>query len=185
MSKEEKIGTLDLVKVDKARITKVIEIYYHWKDLNTEIQTFSGSRGINFPSELSEYMVAYVLGIHINKNGSGDAIDISDPNHPIVYEIKGSSANELSAPSSFSPSEEFDELIFARLEKKDDILKIYKTGINSTALGDIKVNATQTVKDQQKGKRRPRLSIYNTIIKPLGLEPDYLFDIRNKKIITK
>lgn len=64
MSKVEKIGTLDLVKVDKARITKVIEIYYHWKDLNTEIQTFSGSRGINFPSELSEYMVAYVLGIH-------------------------------------------------------------------------------------------------------------------------
>lgn len=63
MSKIEKIKEMDLVSVDNARIKQVIDTYFHWKQLDAEIKTLSGTRGINFPSELSEYMACYALGL--------------------------------------------------------------------------------------------------------------------------
>jgi len=128
MSKIENIKAMDLVSVDNARIKQVIDTYFHWKQLDAEIKTLSGTRGINFPSELSEYMACYALDLLVNKEGSnGDAVDMSDPDHPLVIEIKGSSAEQTSAPNSFSPSEHFDDLVYVRLEKYDDLLKIYRT----------------------------------------------------------
>lgn len=186
MSKIEKIKAMDLVSVDNARIKQVIDTYFHWKQLDAEIKTLSGTRGINFPSELSEYMACYVLNLLVNKDGSnGDAVDMSDPEHPLIIEIKGSSAEQTSAPNSFSPSEHFDDLVFVRLEKYDDLLKIYRTGIDSEKLKDIKVSATQTVADQQAQGRRPRFSIQQKIVEEIGLEPDAIFYIRDKKIERK
>ena len=183
MSNSEKVEKMDLVKVDSQRIKTVIDTYYHWKQLDAEIKTLSGTRGINFPSELSEYMACYALDLMVNKEGSnGDAVDMSDPQNPLIIEIKGSSADETSAPNSFSPSEHFDDLVFVRLEKYDDLLKIYRLGINSEELKKIKVSKTQTVEDQQKQGRRPRFSIQDKIVKEQGLEPDAIFYIREKKI---
>lgn len=182
----ERIEKMELVKVDAARIKQVVDTYFHWKILDAEIKTLSGTRGINFPSELSEYMACYALNILVNKKGSeGDAVDMSDPKNPLIIEIKGSSAEKTSAPNSFSPSEHFDDLVFVRLEKYDDILKIYRTGINSEKLKGIKVNATQTVEDQQKQGRRPRFSIQKEIIEEFNLEPDVIFNIRDKTIKRK
>ncbi len=182
----ERIAKMDLVQVDAARIKQVIDTYFHWKQLDAEIKTLSGTRGINFPSELSEYMACYALGLYVNKKGSeGDAVDLTNPNNPLIIEIKGSSADETSAPSSFSPSEHFDDLVFARLEKFDDILKVYRTGISSDDLKRIEVSATQTVADQQAQGRRPRFSIQQKIIDKNGLEPDVIFYIRDKKIEKK
>lgn len=183
MSNSEKVEKMELVKVDSQRIKTVIDTYYHWKQLDAEIKTLSGTRGINFPSELSEYMACYALDLMVNKEGSnGDAVDMSDPQNPLIIEIKGSSADETSAPNSFSPSEHFDDLVFVRLEKYDDLLKIYRLGINSEELKKIKVSKTQTVEDQQKQGRRPRFSIQDKIVKEQGLEPDAIFYIREKKI---
>ena len=179
----ERLEKMELVKVDAARIKQVVDTYFHWKQLDAEIKTLSGTRGINFPSELSEYMACYALGLMVNKKGSeGDAVDIRNPENPLIIEIKGSSADETSAPNSFSPSEHFDYLVFARLEKYDDILKVYRTGISSEALKDIKVSATQTVADQQAQGRRPRFSIQQKIIDVYNLQPDAIFYIRDKKI---
>lgn len=186
MSNIERIEKMELVSVDSQRIKTVIDTYFHWKTLDSEIKTLSGTRGINFPSELSEYMACYALGLKVNKQGSeGDAVDDSDPDNPLIIEIKGSSADETSAPNSFSPSENFDELVFVRLEKYYDMLKIYRTGINSETLKDIQVSRTQTVEDQQKQGRRPRFSIQQKIIEAQGLEPDAIFYIREKKIERK
>lgn len=186
MSNIEKVEKMELVKVDSQRIKTVIDTYYHWKQLDSEIRTLSGTRGINFPSEISEYMACYALDIHVNKEGSnGDAVDMSDPENPKIIEIKGSSADETSAPNSFSPSEHFDDLVFVRLEKYDDVLKIYRLGIDSEDLKKIKVSKTQTVEDQQKQGRRPRFSIQDKIVTEMGLEPDAIFYIREKKIEKK
>lgn len=179
----EKIEKMELVKVDAARIKQVVDTYFHWKQLDAEIKTLSGTRGINFPSELSEYMACYTLNLLVNKKGcEGDAVDISDPDNPLIIEIKGSSADNTSAPNSFSPSENFDDLVFARLEKYDDVLKVYRTGISSESLKNIKVSSTQTVGDQQAQGRRPRFSIQQKIIDEYKLEPDAIFYIRDKKI---
>lgn len=180
---QEKIEKMELVKVDSQRIKTVIDTYFHWKQLDAEIKTLSGTRGINFPSEISEYMAAYALDFFVNKNSSGgDAVDYDDKGKPIIIEIKGCSADEDSAPNSFSPSEHFDELVFARLDKYNDLLRLYRLGINSTELGKIKVNSTQTVEDQQKESRRPRFSIQEKIIVPNNLKPDAIFHIREKTI---
>lgn len=182
----QRIEDMTLVSVDSQRIKTVIDTYFHWKQLDAEIKTLSGTRGINFPSELSEYMACYALNILVNKEGSnGDAVDMTDPKHPKIIEIKGSSAEETSAPNSFSPSEHFDELVFVRLEKYDDLLKIYRTGINSEKLKEIKVSKTQTVADQQREGRRPRFSIQQKIIDFYNLKPDVIFHIRDRKIEKK
>ena len=179
----ERIEKMELVKVDAARIKQVVDTYFHWKTLDAEIKTLSGTRGINFPSELSEYMACYALDLLVNKKGSeGDAVDMSNVDTPLIIEIKGSSADKTSAPNSFSPTEHFDDLVFVRLEKYDDILKVYRTGINSEKLKEIKVNARETVEDQQKQSRRPRFSIQEKIIEEYNLEPDVIFYIREKKI---
>lgn len=179
----ERIEKMELVNVDSQRIKTVIDIYYHWKQLDAEIRTLSGTRGINFPSEISEYLTCYALGLMVNKEGSnGDAVDMTNPTKPQIIEIKGSSAEESSAPSSFSPTEHFDELVFARLDKNADTLKIYRLGINSNDLKQIKVSKTQTVGDQQRQGRRPRFSIQDKIVDKLGLKPNVIFYIREKKI---
>lgn len=183
MNNIEKVKKMELVEVDSQRINTVIDTYFHWKQLDAEIRTLSGTRGINFPSELSEYLACYALGLHVNKKGSqGDAVDMSDPDKPLIIEIKGSSADKTSAPNSFSPSENFDDLVFVRLEKYDDILKIYRLGINSEDLKKIKVNNEQTVEDQQKQGRRPRFSIQDKIVTEQNLQPDLIFNIRTRQI---
>lgn len=178
----KKIEDMDLVAVDAARIKEVIRIYFHWKTLDTEIKTLSSSRGINFPSEISEYMTCYVLGYYINKSSGGDAIDLTNPEKHRIIEIKGSSAEKQSAPNSFSPNENYDELIFSRLDKDNDILKIYCTGMSSEDIKKIKVNKNETVEDQQKQGRRPRFSIMDKLIEPNDLKPNYIFHIIEKEI---
>lgn len=179
----ERIEKMELVSVDSQRINTVIDIYYHWKQLDAEIRTLSGTRGINFPSEISEYLACYALGLMVNKDKTnGDAVDVSNPQHPQIIEIKGSSAEESSAPNSFSPTEHFDDLVFVRLDKYNDILKIYRLGINSNELKEIKVSSTQTVGDQQRQGRRPRFSIQDKIVAANNLKPDAIFYIRERKI---
>jgi len=180
MNKTKKIPREQLVEVDMARINSVIDAYFYWEKLNIKIKTISGSRGINFPSELSEYMACYALGLIVNKGKThGDAVD---PKNKKIIEIKGSSADSEDAPNSFSPDENFDDLVYVRLIKKEDCLKIYRTGINSNELKSIKVSKTQTVGDQQKQKRRPRFSIQRKIVEDRHLEPDATFYIRDRTI---
>ena len=47
------------------------------------------------------------------------------------------------------------------------------------------VNKNATVADQQAQGRRPRFSIHQKIVEELGLEPDVIFYIRDKKIERK
>lgn len=173
-----KIDPLDLVEIDALRIRNTCQIYQHWKTLYTELQTLS-TRGCSFPGELSENFACYALGYKLNKGSGGDAYDEKTGR---VIEMKGSGADKDDL-SSFSPSEEFDELVFCKVDKEEDCLYIYCTGISSEELKKIKVNKNETVEDQQKQGRRPRFSVMQKIIRPMGMTPDYKFDILNKEVI--
>lgn len=178
MPASRKIEGMDLVTIDTLRINKTIDAYFHWKQLDMEIRTLS-TRGINFPSEISENLACYALGYMLNKASGGDAYD---PASDRIIEMKGSSADADSAPSSFSPSELFDELVFIKLDKFDDCIYIYNTGVDSNELKQIKVNANETVLDKQNKGQRPRFSIMDKIISAKGLTPDVKFDLRNKTV---
>lgn len=167
---------LDLVKVDKARFYDAVEMYFLWKELDQRIRT-SATRGINFPETISEALACYALGFTWNKGTGGDAVDGNR-----IIEFKACSNWDLDT-TSFSPSEEFDRLYFLRLDKRNDVLYIYDTGLDSDGLKQIKVNKTETLEDQQKSGRRPRFSVINFIIKPNGIEPVKKVLIREKKVI--
>lgn len=164
---------LDLVTVDKARFYDAVEIYFLWKELDQRIRT-SATRGINFPETISEAMACYALGFQWNKGSGGDAINGDE-----IVEFKATSNWGLDT-SSFSPSEKFDKLYFLRLDKKNDELYIYDTGMNSNELKKIKVNKNETFAQpgQQASGRRPRFSIINFIIEPKGLSAIAKVDIR-------
>lgn len=175
MAKGKKIPKISLIEVDDDRIKKTVDIYFHWKDLDTEIRTLS-TRGVIFPSELSENFVCYACNLKLNKGSAGDAIDEKTNR---VYEIKGASSLNNDDLSSFSPTEKFDELIFAKLNRNEDKLYIYFTGIDSNELKKIKVNKTETLEDKQKKGNRPRFSIIKKIINVKDIKPMYIFNIRD------
>lgn len=170
-----KIEEVNLVKIDTMRVRKSIDIYFHWKQLDAEIRAIS-TRGINFPSEISETLACYACDYLWNKGSGGDAYD---PAKDSIIEMKASSST---GPSSFSPQESFDELIFIDLDRNDDVIYIYKTGINSDELKKIKVNSKETVADKQAKGQRPRFNIKAMIIEPHGIKPCLKFDLRNKEV---
>lgn len=169
--------SLDLVIVDDARFNDAVEMYFLWKELDTRIRS-AATRGVNFPETISEALCCYVMGFKWNKGSGGDAIDETTNR---IIEMKATSNWNLDT-TSFSPSEQFDDLFFLRLDKRNDVLHIYDTKINSDKLKKIKVNKTETLEQQQAAGRRPRFSVINFIIEPEGLTPVAKLNLRTLKI---
>lgn len=170
------MAKIDTVEIDVARINETCRLYFLWKDLNTGLRSVV-TRGINFPEAISEPIVCYSLDLLWNKGSFGDARTRDGK----VVEIKACSNFDRDL-TSFSPKMEFDVLIFLRLDQTNNLAYIYDVNLNATTLGDIQVNATQTLRDQQEQGRRPRFSIINKIIIPQALEPTAIFDIRTIKV---
>lgn len=177
--KMPKMNMTDLVKIDKSRFNDAVRAYFLWKELNALIKN-SHTRGINLHEAISEPLVCKAKGYLLNKGSGGDAYDVDRDR---VIEIKGSS-NYDKDTTSFSPSEEFDELHFVRLNQREDKFYLYDLGMNSELLKKVKVNKTQTLEDQQRQGRRPRFSIIKLIIEENGIEPYAVVDMREKKIQT-
>ncbi len=173
------MSDLDLVVVDKARFLDAVDMYFLWKELDQRIRS-SATRGINFPETISEALCCYAMDFRWNKGSSGDAVNVSNGQHRII-EIKATSNWNLDT-TSFSPKEEFDDLFFLRLDKRNDKLYIYDTGVNSERLKQIKVNQSETLGEQQLAGRRPRFSVIKFIIEPGDIQPVAVVDIREKKI---
>ncbi|MDV2581579.1 Bsp6I family type II restriction endonuclease [Alkalibacillus haloalkaliphilus] len=164
--------------IDKSRFKDAVRAYWLWKELNSIIKN-SHNRGINFPETISETMFCYALGFELNRGTGGDA---RDPKTDSIIEVKASS-NWDRDTSSFSPSEEFDNLYFVRLDQRNDIISFYDLNLNSNQLKGIKVSQKQTVEDQQKQGRRPRFGVIKKVIEPSNLKPVCSIDIRKEKII--
>lgn len=174
---KRKITMPEYIPVTKSLMTSAIKIYSTWKKLDGQIDAIS-TRGINFPGELSELFACYALQLKWKKGGQGDAYD---PKKERIIEVKGS-ASYKDDLSSFSPSETFAELIFVKVDKDNDKAYIYETGIDSTELKKIYVNASETVGDHQAAGKRPRFSVERKIIRANGLKPTYELDIIAKAV---
>ncbi|CAD7288270.1 Bsp6I family type II restriction endonuclease [Campylobacter suis] len=162
---------LDFITIDDARFLEVCRLYFLYKDLNNGIKSVS-SRGLNLPETISEPMSCYALGYKWNKGTKGG--DATDENGSLI-EIKATS-NFDDDLSSFSPNTKFDKLIFFRLKYDKNEAYIYDLGLNSDAFVNLSVNKTQTVKDQQKLGRRPRLSLIS-YINQNNIQPVAIIDI--------
>lgn len=170
------MAKIDLVEIDAARINDVCDSYFKWKDLNNSLKNYV-SRGINFPETISEPMGCYALNLLWNKGSAGDAQDRNGRK----IEMKATS-NFDSDLTSFGPKCDFDDLVFLRLDYPNNKLYIYDTGINSEELKLLPANQRETVGEQQAQKRRPHISIIDTVINARGLEPTCIFNIRRAEV---
>jgi len=149
----------------------ILESYKSWKILNINMSAFA-SRSINFPEAISESLCCYKLGyIWHNKANIKTTGDATGPQNKLV-EIKATSVF-TSDLTSFSPDTHFDILIFARLKLSEDKLYIYNMNMNYSQFQNIQINRKETVFDQQKQGKRPRLSLIKLInekcIKPIDI----------------
>lgn len=170
------MAKVELVEIDNARINDVCDSYFKWKDLNTSLSNYI-SRGINFPDVISEPMGCYSLDLLWNKGSGGDA----QSRDGLKIEMKACSNFNMDL-SSFGPKCDFDILVFLRLNYEENKLYIYNTGVSSDELKKLPANKTQTVGEQQAQKRRPHISIIESIINAKGLQPTCVFNIRKAEI---
>lgn len=155
------------------------------KNCNKEIKDIKKIRQPNFPESISEYIVKRFYENNINKNITfGKTGDLICDNNKI--EVK---AFTSSGPSSFGPTEEWNELIFLdaiNFDKKEFI--IYKINLSNTSKiwKELAINKKETFHDQCIMKRRPRISFHD-IKKQLGKEINCIFNgsiyLENDKII--
>lgn len=146
--------------------------YQSWKSLNKIISGEMDSRKVNLPEAISENIACYALKYERNMDRTGDARDISGN----LIEIKAT-ANFNSDLSSFSPDTHFDKLIFVRLNVDEDKAYIYDLGLNGNQFSKLSVNKNETVADQQKQNRRPRLSLIK-YIDDNNLKPTKILDLK-------
>ena len=147
-------------------------IYKNWRNLCTDLQGIN-ARGINLPEGLSEgafCLEMNTLRVDSSINGANSSFDAYDLNRNKRIQIKACSV--IPDLTSFGPSSVWDEIYFCdfcRQKSWDGSFDIYL--INNDDIYNHSVNATQTLRDQQKLGRRPRFSIYKGIIQENNLQP--------------
>lgn len=164
-------------EITKNTFHQACDAYMKRKELNSCLKEIDpNAREVNLHEAISETMVCYALDFKRNSGKAGDATD-KDGN---LIEIKATSKHDDDL-SSFSPDTKFNKLFFLRLDPEKDIAEIYDMQKDHISFGELKVNKTQTVSDQQDEGKRPRLSLVKEIEKQ-GLKPCCVIDIAKKTI---
>mgnify|MGYP000961868958 CR=1 FL=1 len=153
------------------------------KHIETLKQKYKHFRMPNFPDEISENIVKFIIQ---NKTGltpmwrscSGD---LEHNNRKVEVKCFTSLG-----PSSFGPTERWDEIYF--LDATDYMkknFKCYKVNMSNVEFGNIHINRTQLYSDQCSQGRRPRIS-FGLIYKQLEKEKvEIIFDANMDKITDR
>ena len=164
--------SLELMAFTEHDKTEWKKLFDKWKQLKLGLRSYE-SRVPNFPEGLSEIAFCLYSGskrfISL-KGGANSSFD--------TYNTETSRAEQINASSvgsdltSFGPNSRWDDIYFLDFYnegKLDGSFNVYK--IPNEMIYNMKVNATQTMKDQQELGRRPRFSITEKIIQQQGIEP--------------
>ncbi|MFA6130740.1 MAG: Bsp6I family type II restriction endonuclease [Patescibacteria group bacterium] len=163
---------LELMTFSKSDGKKWKKVFDSWRELKMSMRDYQ-SREPNLPEGLSE--VAFCLW-----SGSGRYLSVDHLSNKSfdTFNLKTRRAEQIKASSieydltSFGPKSKWDDLYFLDFYnegKVDGRFDIYK--ISSDLIYKHKVNKTQTLKDQQGEKRRPRFSIKKDIVIPNKIKP--------------
>ncbi|KZX11135.1 Bsp6I family type II restriction endonuclease [Methanobrevibacter curvatus] len=147
-------------------------IYENWRTLCEDLGKIR-SRIVNIPEGLSEgafclEMDCWRLTANISKANS--SFDCYSPKKNERIQVK--SASKIPDLTSFGPKSEWDKIYFMDFYVNgfwDGKFDIYL--IENEDIYNHKVNANQTLRDQQKEGRRPRFNIYKDIISIKDLKP--------------
>lgn len=145
----------------------ITNAYFAWKELN-QVYAKYNMRRANFPELLSEGLTS-VLMKWPRTNGTifigldNNSMDLIDTKEGKTIQLKSCStdAEHEPGPTSFGPKTEFDRLIFMHMDCENDTASWYE--LDESEYKNWKVNRNETIADQQKAGRRPRLTILNKI----------------------
>lgn len=165
--------TIDLMHFSRADGKAWKKLFDSWKSLKLGLRNFK-TREPNFPEGLSE--VAFCLYskscrmLAKKKCKASSSFDTFNLKTEKAEQIKASSIEE--DLTSFGPKSKWDDLYFLDFYndgKLDGRFNVYK--IPNRLIRSAKVNKSQTLKEQQGEKRRPRFSITKDIIRKKKLKP--------------
>ena len=146
--------------------------YKSWRNLCDLSVAFKG-RAINLPESLSESVFCLETGavrVIDSISGANSSWDCYDLNSQKRIQVK--SASVLPDLTSFGPTSQWDELYFIDFNVDGKWTGKYKIYIiENDDIYNQKVNASETMRDQQLMDRRPRFSIYSNIIEEKKLHP--------------
>ena len=158
------------------------DTYDFWRKLSDLSQKF-GARAINLPDSLSECSFCYFFGFwRTNKGVKGathSSFDAYDHKNKKRVQLKGTSVD--SDLTSFGPDSVWDDLYFLHFYKGgkwDYTYDVYLIPNNKIYNMVMNKKKGETFIDQQEQGRRPRFSIIDNIIKPLGLKPQYTCNLK-------
>lgn len=164
--------TLELMAFDESDKSEWKSLFDKWKQLKLGLRSYK-SREPNFPEGLSEVAFCLYSGskrfISL-RGGTNSSFDTFNTLTSRAEQVKACSVER--DLTSFGPNSRWDDIYFLDFYnggKLDGSFNVYK--IPSEMIYNMKVNATQTMKDQQELGRRPRFSITEKIIQAQGLVP--------------
>ena len=148
------------------------KIYQQWRDLSNIFKE-NGGRNINTPEFFSEGIFCLFNNCYRvtgDINGEKSSFDAYNPKTKKRLQIKACSI--IKDLSSFGPKSVWDEcyfLDFYRDGSWDRKIDVYL--IPNDSIYNCKVNKTQTLREQQSEKIRPRFSIKEKIINVEKIKP--------------
>jgi hypothetical protein len=162
----------EVIEFDKNDRVKLANIYKEWRTLCDLLREIGG-RNVNLPEGLSESAFCLEMNMYrvdSNVSGANTSFDAYNTNGCKRVQVKACSV--LPDLTSFGPKSIWDELYFCDFYRNGDwngTFDIYL--IDNDLIYNHKVNKTQTMRDQQKEKRRPRFSIYKELITKNNIQP--------------
>jgi hypothetical protein len=170
---------MELIDVNWEQLQKLHFAYIAWDEALRS--TSWSARGANLPEALSEAVTCIATGSKLIRGGHGD---LQLPTGKIGEAKATSKAGK--DLSSFSPTSEFDNLYFVQLlteAPNKHIYEVYDLKMNRKQIELVQVSKKQTFGDQARAGRRPRFSIYRTLIKPVAMRPSWTVDV-GAKVVT-
>lgn len=160
---------------DRMTLRIVLDLLHRYKQqcviidqLNEEFQN-KKIRKPNFPSEISENVVKFILGSHYGIMPSWDTPTGDLQQGCLRIEVKAFSST---GPTTFGPTEAWDRIYFLDATRfQQDIFRLYECRLSHRhpLWQSLKINRSETFHDHCRQGRRPRLR-FEEIRSQLGSE---------------
>ena len=146
--------------------TELLELYRSWKNAS-ELSLKLGGRKINLPEALSEgafchfKKVGRLFSCTGNVNRSFDCVDYNNEKDGYNMRIQVKASGVENDLTSFGPSSKWDKIYFCDFSRLDGTFDVYL--IPNELIYNYEVNSKQTMQDQQRQGKRPRMSLKSLI----------------------
>ena len=161
-----------LLLIEESDRPRLRQLFNAWKELFLGMRDFK-SRGVNLPEGVSEsaFCLEYGVARILKVQGSSSSFDTFNFSTNTRQQIKATSVDD--DLTSFGPRSVWDEfywLDFYRGGLLDGSFDVYR--IANELILNFQISSTQTLRDQQRQGRRPRLHLRRQIIIANNIQPE-------------